>query len=314
MNGVSKIPLVCSGHTRPVPYLQFSNVVDDGQVYLISASKDNTPMLRDGVTGDWIGSFLGHKGAVWSARMNENATKAVTASADFTAKVWDTYNGDELLSLPHNSIVRSADFSHSSEHIVTGGQEKILRQFSINGGQIEHESKDAHDAAIKTVFWMDHHTLISSGDDKKVKLWDTRTNKPIRTHESNGNITSVAKFSAAIVSSIGKNYRMAVTSSDKSIIFFDEGLQITKTIADLEYVPSTCSVWANSLITGDSNDLLIRVHDFDSGVERDKFKGHHGPVHCVEFSTAEGRLFASGSEDGTIRLWKNCEGPYGLWQ
>lgn len=70
----------------------------------------------------------------------------------------------------------------------------------------------------------------------------------------------------------------------------------THTLA-LPHAPSSASLHptlGDRFVAGSTADPWVRVYGLEDGVEREVYKGHHGPVHCVEYSP-DGEMYASGS-------------------
>ena len=56
-------------------------------------------------------------------------------------------------------------------------------------------------------------------------------------------------------------------------------------------------------VVGDvGSDLTVFTIDVETGATVAERKGHCGPVRCLRYHP-DGTRFATGSEDGTIRLW-----------
>jgi serine-threonine kinase receptor-associated protein len=277
--------------------LNFSPIVDD-KYYIVSACKDNNPMLRDGVTGDWIGTFIGHKGATWQARISADAGLAATGSADFSAKVWDTTTGEVLHTLPHNHIVKAVAFppQENPQILATGGAEKKLRIWDLsradsgdaNGtnGKVETSADSSgstsapcwevgagvHQATINSIVWSpDSHVVITAADDKMLRWWDLRTQTPIGEYALEGQVGTCEIDSLPLSGAAG--HGTLSVAAGKSVYFFEPdkpGSLLKQVKTPYEVASVTLNGSARKFVTGHRNDTWVRVWDFDTETETGK--------------------------------------------
>lgn len=182
----------------------------------------------------------------------------------------------------------------------------------------EDGSGISHNGTIKSVVWVGEHTGVTAGEDGLVKYakfqvmvlvisaymyfrwWDLRTR----------NLTTSLDFKNPITSmELSPQTNRLVVTSGRTVSFIPALPNNNQTHSlTLPYSPSSASIHPilqDRFVTGSLNDEWVRVHDL-SGEERDVLKGHHGPVHCVEFSP-DGEMFASGSGEFSITYYAGIE-------
>lgn len=315
--GRTQIPIVCPGHTRPLAELQYLTVPNEPDRFLLlSACHDKLPMFRDGKSGDWIGTLQGHKGAVWSCQMDPSGNLAATASGDFSARVWDAVNGQSLLELPHQHIVKSCVFSPNSQQLSTGGKEGLLRIYDLTkilmdrGGGSSSKPTAALElkqgAAVTKIAYMSPTLILAACADGKVNLWDISASGTL-IHTFDTKQTDEIRDMEVMTTTTATNQQILTVAAGKTVYFWD---LTTKELLKEYTMPihfrdeggASLHPSGTKFVAGGS-DLWVRVFDFVTGEELECNKGHHGPIRCLRYSP-DGSLYASGSEDGTIRLWK----------
>lgn len=182
---------------------------------------------------------------------------------------------------------------------------------------------NVHQGTIKSIVWTptSPNVLITASDDSKVRWWDLRSRNVITTHDVDGpigscelNTTSMATPHHTDASAEG----LLSIAAGKSVYFFDgsssrPGVLLKKHKLQQDVASVALNIPERKFVTGGGGDTWVRVYDLDTAEELEVGKGHHGPVWSVCFSP-DGRLYATGSEDGTVKLWKFTSGQYGLWR
>lgn len=272
----------------------------------------------------------------------------------FHSKVWDCQTGECICTLQHAHIVRAVAFPPINKPllIATGGFEKKLRIYDIsqykrddgpsgttrnttngvaNGSNGSNNTsptspnsldgitksvtdsgsfevgEGTHKGTIKSIIWLAKDILVTAADDNKIRWFDIRSRSLLKEYDLAGPIGSCEIDSEGAIISV---------AAGKTAFFFSGSVpgELVKSVDTPHDLASVAlHKEKRQFVVGGTSDTYVRIYNYDSGKELDLQRGHHGPVWTVGI-TPDGKMYGTGSEDGTIKLWKFTQEPYGLWR
>lgn len=177
------------------------------------------------------------------------------------------------------------------------GPEKLLRIFDLARPEADPQTAGVPAKIAAARYLRDNSALLLAYSDRPgVDVLDARTLSVTRTLSTAGPVTSIDVLPGGdtIVTADGSRVQVwdAHTFEERSA-FAPEGYK----------VESAALAPSCGRIVAGGDDMWVHLYDGDSFQELEAGRGHHGPVHIVRFAPGEA-TFASGSEDGTIRIWQ----------
>jgi cytochrome c len=249
------------------------------------------------VAGQGIAGLSGHGGPVTAVAIAADGRLALTASFDYTLKLWDLDREAVLQTLRgHDGAVTTVAFLPDSRHALSGGDDGTLRLWDAAYGQELH-SFDAHRGKVSDLAVAPDGSLAASaGWDGRVRLWDLAARRPLRVLDDRAGMVNAVAFTAD-----GRHVVAVGAQGHAHLHPVDPG-------SDLEELPGQ-GLGINALaLTGDGRALAggvdgqLHVWSLADATELDALEAHDGPLSAVAVAP-DGDTVATSGTDGVIRLW-----------
>ena len=212
-------------------------------------------------------------------------------------RVWDARTWAEpRLLRGHKNTVWSLAWPPDGRRLASGSADKSVGIWEAETGKRLHTFK-RHAAWVGSVAWSPDGRLVASGsDDSTVKLWDPSSGDEAATLDRHSlGVNSVAWSPDGT--------RLASGSDDDTVHLWDVASH--KTIRTFKGKALIWNVaWSpDGALLASTEEPTVRIWEANSGKQVAALEGHSGYVHDAFFSP-DGRLLASGANDGDIRLWR----------
>jgi WD40 repeat protein len=298
---------------------------------LASGSGDRTIKFWDWQTGKLLRDLQAHESWVRAIALSPDGKLLASCSNDRTVKLWNWETGNLLHTLTgHTDWVRSVAFaasitptaqstetSQNGQILASSSQDRTIRLWHIATGELL-QILSGHLHWVTAVAFIpctlpgnqDGHLLVSGSRDRTLRLWDWHTGKLVASLE--GHSSSVNGIAVSPDGSI-----LASGDDDGSIRLWDLQTGKSKRVISghAGAVNSVAIAADGSTLISGSHDKTIKLWNLTTGNLLGSLSGHAGwiwsvavrPTGNIPKSGSSSGAFtgiASGSWDGTIKLWQ----------
>ncbi len=245
-------------------------------------------------------NLTGHGGPVRGVAITPDGARALTASFDYAAMLWDlTARPPEALHrlIGHDGPVNDAAFVGTGRAL-TGSDDATLALWDLATGQMLRRLKGHEAKVVDLAVSPDAKLAASASWDRTIGVWRLRDGKLIarlKGHEGPVNAVAFAADGEYLYSA----------SSDGSIrLWKPDGSAVFAIRPVIEYgwgINVMQLLPGGEIVFGTQNGD-VRVIDA-YGTEIKVLAPHEGPVLSLALSR-EGDALATGGADGAIRLWQ----------
>ncbi|MDB5115904.1 MAG: domain, G-beta repeat [Mucilaginibacter sp.] len=143
--------------------------------------RDNEVRIYDLEDYTLINTLKGHSMAVFSVQYSPAGDYLVSGSRDAQVKIWNTASFELMESIPaHLFAINHIAFHPTHPYFATASMDKSIKLWGADDFKLykiisREKGYDTHRLSVNKIAW-NGDQLLSTGDDKKIILWDMQFN------------------------------------------------------------------------------------------------------------------------------------------
>ena len=271
---------------------------------------DRSLSVWDAERGNCLARLFGHSDDIFDVRVTSHGGMALTASRDYTIRLWDlSLVGSPLEERPRAGYINAVAVNPGGLLGLSANDDEHVSVWDLRTWQRLRDLSGHRLAVDDVAIHPDGRHALSAGEDGTVRLWDLDTGALVRTasHHRNAVDGVAPTLDGARVVTVAGSALQAANSKDRTLWVWDLEAGSGRLLASLGGGEATVR-WVN--VTADAGVVVSPLDDETLGLWRLNDGKLVGSLPSPGADLAglavspDARLIAAGDDLGGIRVWE----------